>query len=106
MAPHEAHEALVRGVAEIGTLTAELQDVVAKTKLLGFNAAIVAAQAGEQGRSFGVVAEQMKALNQRALRAVRQLLLEQRALASACAAAEPAPATPLPALSAGQGPRP
>ena len=44
----------------------EFAAVAAKTKLLGFNASIVAAQAGSEGRSFAVVAEQMKSLNQRA----------------------------------------
>lgn len=42
-----------------------VQDAAAKAKLLSLNAAIVASQAGEHGRGFSVVAEQIKSLAQR-----------------------------------------
>lgn len=65
----------------------EVDAVASKTKLLGFNASILAAQAGSEGRSFAIVAEQMKALNQRAEAATKRLHLcvdgLQRAVARA-----------------------
>lgn len=67
--PKRVHEVL----AELLRLAKEVEDVAAKTKLLGFNAAIVAAQAGEHGKPFLVVAEQMKALNQRTYQAAHAL---------------------------------
>ncbi len=49
---------------EIGSITAVINEVTQKTNLLALNAAIIAAQAGEQGRSFGVVAEEIRGLSQ------------------------------------------
>jgi methyl-accepting chemotaxis protein len=49
---------------EIDGITAVISDITQKTNLLALNAAIIAAQAGEHGRSFGVVAGEVRSLSQ------------------------------------------
>jgi methyl-accepting chemotaxis protein len=55
---------LARKSEEIGGITAVIADITQKTNLLALNAAIIAAQAGEHGRSFGVVAGEVRSLSQ------------------------------------------
>ncbi|MFA5515380.1 MAG: methyl-accepting chemotaxis protein [Desulfuromonadales bacterium] len=53
---------------EIGGITTVINEITQKTNLLALNAAIIAAQAGEHGRSFAVVAEEVRNLSQEAAR--------------------------------------
>lgn len=48
---------------EIDRIVAVINEINQKTNLLSLNAAIIAAQAGERGRSFGVVAEEIRTLS-------------------------------------------
>ncbi len=59
----EVIEALSSKSQEIDQIISVINDINQKTNLLSLNAAIIAAQSGEHGRSFGVVAEEIRSLS-------------------------------------------
>jgi methyl-accepting chemotaxis protein len=60
-----AMQRLTRQTAEVTKIIEVIKDLVSDTELLAFNAAIIAAKAGAEGRGFSVVAEEIRDLADR-----------------------------------------
>ena len=80
----ETMQALLDTTARVGRVIEAIHAIATQTNLLALNATIEAARAGDAGRGFSVVAQEVKSLANETARATEQISREIAAISDAC----------------------